>query len=580
MSELWGRLVADLRLQPDMRRIGRPRPRQAFVGQHRTCHLTIVFDTQAGTVRAVVSSSRDQVLSGEDELRIVARAGLAGWPGGATTGDVDFDARVAVLAKHPERILLRLDRATRGLLREMIEHGAWVTDDQVLLEPRATGAMASLAEAHQLIDSAVDLLRALRASTPEQLVDMAFGDPSEAQRQRAWRRVQGMSGEGRRWVQPLLMALERHLPPEGPALLSRIEPGEYDFDRWLALCDRYADAVGPALTAGWSTARRLGREGEITSRIAARLTDGRPHPPPEELAVDPALVRGLVAALADAPEALWPMLGWPLKEEALRVEILGVLAAHEPERAAERLASLDLRTPAGAIAQITALDRLPAAYEPMLLRLRPREQGTLRAFFVRLRARGSAAVDLALLEWIKREPGSVRAADPQVFDEAARRIAAALDRGADGPLLERCEAGLPPDLTHAITRRILSERPRHAAGWLARHAPSHRTGDPEKEAALLGVLAELGDPAGQDRCIEALGGSDFLRVAAANALERIGTARALEPLDALTGFFVGGEVKAAAKAAIAAIRERETRGPRGGLTVSARQPGGGLSLDE
>ncbi len=579
---VWGRVAADLELEPDLHRIGRPRPRQAFVGRHRGCRVTLVFDTLSGAVRGSVASSRDTVLTGEDSLRVVERAGLHGWPSGVHTGDADFDERVAVLAAKPDEILLRLDVPTRSLLAEMLELGVWITDDQVLIEPRATAAMGTLAEAMQLIDSAVDLLKALRASTPEQLIEMAFGDPSAAQRGRAWSRVKRMVGRETRWAKPMLDAIERNRPPEGPALLARVEPSVYTFDQWLRVLDLYPTEGGTALLRGWPVADELARGPEIIDRVARCLVDpSRRAPPRDALAENPKVFGRLLDALRLRPDVLWTMADWPFADEARHIELLAALATHDAPRVAERLAATTPETTDGELAWVAAAQSLPGPSTVQLLAgFSPKTRGGQRSLFTALQQHEGTATDIALLAWTQQATSLVAEVQPQVFVDVARRIAEALDVAPDGALLERCDTQLPPPLTRALTTALVACRPRHGAGWLARHAPDWRGSDPEREAGLLGILGELGDPAGQARCIAALGGSDFLRIAAARALASCGTALALQPLDALTGFFAPSEVKAAAKAAIEAIRERETRGPRGGLTVSEAAPGGGLSVDE
>ncbi len=580
MNTVWGALADALGLEPDRRRIGSPRLGLSLVGRHAGARITLSFRPDA--LRAVVAARADTVLGGEDDLRIVPRALVGGWSGGAETGDPDFDAAVAVVAADPEGVRLRLDRPTRALLAEMIELGAWVTDEQILIEPRATASARTTDEARALIETAADLLRALRRPSPRQVVEMAFGDPAEPQRRLARARMRAMAGDAR-WAGPILDGLSRHHPGDGPELLTRLAPHcAADFEHFIAACDRYAAESTPALLAARDIARDLGDADRTAwvERIAAAMTDPRrADPEPDILAREPALVRALLPRLADHPAALDALAALPVGDEGVRVQLAAAGGARDPEGAARRLVGLRPRTADGEAGVVRALAALPpAAGHPALAELRPTSGAGRRALFEVLCAGEGPAIDAALVDWAVRAPSVVQSAQPRVFAEAARRICVALDAAPDPPLIARCPTELPPALARTLTAALSERRPRHGAAWLARHAPDHRSTDPEREARLLDALAGLGDPAGEARCIAALEGSDFLRITAARALARLGTARALGPLDGLTGFFAPGDVKAAAQAAIAAIRDRETRGPRGGLSVG--EAGGELSLEE
>lgn len=584
MPSIWGRLVTEIELEPVMHRVGRPRLRQSFAGRHQGWHVSIDFDVARGEVRAVVALSADTVLSGTDTLRIMPREGLGNWSGGALTGDPAFDTKVAILTDEPEKVLLALDVSTRALLVELIESGVWITDMQAIVEPQGTAAVRTLEEAGQLLDSAADLLRAIDAPTPERLIEMAFGDPSPRQRQRAWRHVRRMAGQGTKWVGPLLDAIERHGPDNAPELLEQIAPrAQHRFDAWLSACDRHIVDCMPALFAGLPVAQELGPEAvtEVVRRIAGGFVDPARRPPSAERLVNaPGLVRALLPHLEGSADGLDRLLALPLQSEALRAEVIGTMGKSDPERAAARLAAMQATTAEGERARIEALARLPAGFaDPVLVELRPSDLGAVRVLLGILSARVGQAIDVALVTWAVRAPRAVaESRSTGVFTEAAGRLCAALDVAPDGPLVELCRGGLPRPLAGPLTSELIARRPKHGAGWLARHAPDHRMDDPKREAQLLGVLAELGDPAGEERCLAALDGSDFLRVAAARALAHIGTARALEPLDDLTGFFASGDVKSEARAAMEAIRQRELQGPRGGLTVS-RTADGGLSME-
>lgn len=584
MPSIWGRLVSEIDLRPDMHRIGPPRLRQTFSGRHDGWHVSVEFDIARRAVRAVVALASDNVLSGTDELRIVPRAGLGGWDGGAKTGDDAFDAEVAILTSKPDAILLALDVPTRALLADMLEAGVWISGAQAIVEPAATASVKSLEEAGQLLDCAADLLRALDGPTPERLIDMAFGDPSARQRQRAWRHVRRMAGKGNEWVGPLLDAIERYEPANAADLLEQIAPRvHHRFEAWLAACDRHADGTMRALFAGLPVARAVGVAAvdAVLARIARGLIHPELSPPPADLLVaSPGVVQALLPFLRDAPDGLERLLAMPLPSEMLRAEVIGVLGRTRPEKAAAQLVAMRPESPQAELAHVEALIALPPALgDPALAALRPTSPPAVARLLAALVSRQGPAFDTALATWAIRAPSAVEAAgSTSVFAEVARRLCAALAVAPHSPLVDAFDVGLPPPLARALTDRIVESKPRYGAWWLARHAPDHRIDDPKREAALLGVLAELGDPAGEPRCLAALAGSDFLRVAAARALAEIGTARSLEPLDELTGFFASGDVKAEAKAAIAAIRERELRGPRGGLTVSDVE-GGELSVD-
>lgn len=583
MSHIWAALVTDLGLEPDLHRVGAPRPRQTFAGRVGHARAAVTFDAMTAAVRVTVARNADHVLAGADDYRILPRAGLGGWPGGPRTGEPDFDAAVALMVAddEAEALLLRLDAPTRALIAELVEFGAWICGEQVLFEPRATAAIQSVEDARHLVHTAADLVRALVPPGPEALIAMAFGDPVPQQRARALDRVGRMAATGGRWADPILEAIGTHRPPEGPTLLRAIAAHcQSRFDAWLAALDHYPADAADALLAALPVARRAAAEDAVVARLARALLDPARRPPSAgALARHPDVVRALVPYCRESPAGRRFLAGIDVPDEALRITLAGLGAADDPAAAIAALSRVRPRTPAGERALIAALDgladRAPAAVDRALLGFAPTSPPGRRALIDALSSRRGPAIDQALVGRVRDDPD----AGPRQLEEAARRVAAALDEVRDPPLMALCHAPLPPAFEAALIEALCASRPRFGAAWLAGFAPHLRQTEPQAEARILRVLGELADPAGEDRCLAALDGGDFLRVAAADALAALGTARALGPLDAISGFFANADVKAAARRAMEAIRERETRGPRGGLSVSGGR-GGGVSVVE
>ena len=97
--------------------------------------------------------------------------------------------------------------------------------------------------------------------------------------------------------------------------------------------------------------------------------------------------------------------------------------------------------------------------------------------------------------------------------------------------------------------------------------------EPEEQACLAQALGRIGDPTSEAALIRLLAVEDTaVRIAAAHALARVGTASAVEPLSRFSGSLLGGELNKAAADAIAKIQARLSRagGAEGQLAMTDR----------
>jgi HEAT repeat protein len=154
------------------------------------------------------------------------------------------------------------------------------------------------------------------------------------------------------------------------------------------------------------------------------------------------------------------------------------------------------------------------------------------------------------------------------------------------PLLEKLLDSLNPAVRKEAIADLGWLRHRPAAGKLCRLTA---TADSETAVVLAWALAKIGDPAAEPTLLSLLEREEEeLKIAAANALGRVGTATAVEPLMKLTGSLLGSDLGHAAEKAIAEIQSRLGDVEAGRLTLtklteregalSLSREGGGLSL--
>ncbi|MCA9544101.1 MAG: hypothetical protein KC613_06910, partial [Myxococcales bacterium] len=172
---VWGALVAQLGLKPDLRRVGPGTASVDFIGLVAGAWLSLAFDP-TGRPRLTIARERALVVMAEEAWRMGPRAQVPGFAGGLRTGDDVFDDAVLVLAQGGHGPLALLDGRTRSRVARLVIGGGGCAPERVWLDPPALAAAQDATQARALIDQAIEVLAALAPPTRETLIDRALSE--------------------------------------------------------------------------------------------------------------------------------------------------------------------------------------------------------------------------------------------------------------------------------------------------------------------------------------------------------------------------------------------------------------------
>lgn len=468
---------------------------------------------------------------------------LPDWPG-LSTGDPAFDAATKVLG--PDSLLTCLPDAVRGPLARWVAEGAAITDGALRLPADPT--ITSVDVAAVRLTEAIALVTALAPPAPEALLHRALRDAAPAVRA-ACRAA--LLNDRRVSTARVLAALPSAPEADRGAWLAALDPtAPADIRRWLDLAGddpRWAAQRTALLVRASAADPDSPLADTLAVNLASRLAAGE-----DSHALDVLLAR----AGAEPPVA-----------EALAEAIRGAPSPRGIAWLRERAQSPHARVEGPVFSHLMALD--PPGALSALRALRPMRRPEARQVVARLLELGVAQAGEALVWWLTERWTHV---GDLVGKPVARALSGWLSTHADGgPAKALSGRRLPRDFLDDALKRLEANPPTGGAPWLL--GLIGLTDGQRRRLAV--VLGQVGDPAAEAWLIEALDGLPALRVAAAQALARCGTRAALSALEPHTGgLFTDGEVKAAARAAVAAIEARPDLAPRGGLSLSGTQVGG------
>jgi hypothetical protein len=488
--------------------------------------------------------------------RLLPNETLPDWPG-PRTGDALFDAGVRVLGD--ASLLLQLPDVARAPLLRLIDRGARVERGQVVLPTRLVPTDA--ADATALLSNAVAACVGFAAPNADDIVHRALTD--SAPEVRAFATQQVLEGQARPRTGRVLDLLERHRPANLADWLHTLRPSTAAHaQRWLALAEQVRDPRLNALRLDLavhfesSDANALDN---IAARVAQQLADG----------VAPAVMGGVLAEVRARPRLEQAVIkALRAKPSAAGTRWL-VARIEEVGVGAVPTVSTDLEGFFEAINTLVELDEARAIV--VLGGLRPASRSMARAVVSRLVRIGVDQTAASLVWWLTERWQHV---GDLVGKPVARALGGWLSEHPDGgPAAVLSGRRLPRDFLDEVVERLAKAPPTDGARWVL--GLVYDTDGQRRRIAV--TLGGIGDPVAESWLVAALDGLPALRIAAANALARCGSLAALPALEPHTGgLFTDGAVKAAARAACAAIEARGSQS-RGGLSVIEQQ-GGDLSL--
>jgi HEAT repeat protein len=489
---------------------------------------------RGGAIRAVYQPEAplhqrlrlEAVLTGAPQnFRVVARRHLPGFEGRVLTGDAAFDAVCSVYTESPF-LLACLRAPMRARVQQLIVAGGWLADGSLGLPAVVLADLtpSEAVDAGQQLEAMAGRLYDLNAH--EALTRCAH-DEAEGVRAAAAVWVRQRVRDGRLPVNTLVEALQHHPPADPLGWLLGLKPPADQSAAWLEGLEVFAGAEGtPQLD---QTLVKIARRGPKDQAHSARTL----------------VVRHALARLTRDPEAQVAAVFHGARKDDVLLRLLA------------RYAIRDEVTP------VVGWFRRLSFDEPQQLEVLCKVLGAL----------GTGAD----VPWVAQVAQSATGNGQVSLSMAAER--ALLDLLADGyamggeptaTIVRLLRAG--GQLAFAIVQATarLSPLPAGTAAALLAGRQS------DADEMLAHALIATRDPVATPGLVECLNiESTIIRVLVVEALGAFGSTAALGALQDWTGFFIDGQLRNAAKAAITAIEERNVA--RGALSLSGVAPGGGLS---